>query len=69
MVTHFWGQGLKDAIAFRDLWFCSLPGMEVASFRVFRQPDEGEPELIISGLVMREQKDPGNVPLLAIRAK
>ncbi len=63
-------QALQDAIAVRDLLFCSLPGIDSAlHFGLFRPPVEGEAELIITGLVTRDQEDPSHVPSVAMRAK
>jgi hypothetical protein len=62
-------QALQDAIAVRELIFLALPGINSASIRVFRQPVAGEPELIITGTVTREDKGPRISSSLAMRAK
>ena len=62
-------QALRDAIAVRNLLFCSLPGVNTASLRVFREPDGGELKLIISGTVTREWQANQHISSLAMRAK
>jgi hypothetical protein len=62
-------QALRDAIAVRDLLFCSLPGVETALFRVFRESAAGELELIITGTVSREDLAARHVSSLAMQAK
>ena len=62
-------QALRDAIGVRDLLFSSLPGVETALFRVFREPVAGELELIITGTVSREEHAARHVSSLAMRAK
>jgi hypothetical protein len=62
-------QALRDAIAIRDLLFSSLPGVETALFRVFREPGSRELELIITGTVSREEQPARHVSSLAMRAK
>jgi hypothetical protein len=62
-------QALQDAIAIRDLLFCALPGIDSASLRVFRQSIVGDPELVITGNVTREERGTRYVSSLAMRAK
>jgi hypothetical protein len=62
-------QALQDAIVVRELIFRALPGMNTASLRVFRQPVDGELELIIIGTVTREQEVRQRTSSLAMRAK
>jgi hypothetical protein len=62
-------QALKDAIDVREMLFCSLPGIDAALFRVFRQSVDGSLELIIAGTVSRNQQAAGYVTSLAMRAK
>jgi hypothetical protein len=62
-------QALEDAIAVRKLLFTSLPGVEKALFRVFRESAAGEVELIITGTVTREQQAARNISSLVMRAK
>jgi hypothetical protein len=62
-------QALQDAIAVRELLFSTLPGVETALFRVFRESAAGELELIITGTVTREQQAARNISSLAMRAK
>jgi hypothetical protein len=62
-------QALMDAICVRELLFSSLPGTDTASFRVFRESNAGDLELIVTGTVMRVQPATRNVSSLAMRAK
>lgn len=62
-------QALLDAIAVRELLFYSLPGVDTASLRVFRQSPRGTHDLIITGRVTREDEAPRNVPSTAMQAK
>ena len=62
-------QALQDAIAIRDLLFYSLPGVDTASIRVFRESITSNPDLIITGTVRREQRVSRYVASLAMRAK
>jgi hypothetical protein len=62
-------QALEDAVAVRDLLFSILPGVSSSAFRVYRQPADESPELIIAGTVSREEQAPLNIPSLAMRAK
>jgi len=63
-------QALRDAIRVRDLVFDSLPRMERAVLRAFRSSGAREPpELIISGVAMREAPPVFRVSSLVMRAK
>jgi hypothetical protein len=62
-------QALKDAIGVRDLLFSALPNLSTAAFRVYRRSPGDEPELIIAGVVSREEVAPVTVRSLAMRAK
>jgi hypothetical protein len=62
-------QALVDAIAIRNLIFCALPSVNVASLRVFREAAEIAQEMIIHGTVSREQPPPRSVHSLVMRAK
>ena len=61
-------QALHDALNIRDALFKSMPLVCSARFRVYRQQDEREPELIITGSVSREDVPPPRVASLAMRA-
>lgn len=61
-------QALEDAMAVRKLLFHTLPDVESAQFRVFRQSTPDETELIITGTVTREEPNL-QVLSLAMRAK
>jgi hypothetical protein len=62
-------QALVDALAIRDLIFCALPSVSIATVRVFRESAENGPGMIIRGIVSREQAVPRSVQSLAMRAK
>ena len=62
-------QALQDAIAVRDLLFFALPGVDTASLRVFRESPSEEHQLIITGIVAREQQTSRYVASVAMRAK
>jgi len=62
-------QALKDAIDVRDMLFGSLPGVDTALLRVFRESVQGSRELIIMGMVTRDESPAGYVVSLAMRAK
>ena len=62
-------QALKDAIGVRDLLFRTLSDLETAVLRSYRQSASGSPRLIIEGTVSREQRAPGPVRSLVMRAK
>jgi len=67
--SHISTQALKDAIDVREMLFGSLPGVDTALLRVFRQSAAGSRELIITGTVARDQPPAGHVTSLAMRAK
>jgi len=62
-------QALKDAIAVRGILFRVLPDLYSAALRVYRQSTVGYPDLIITGLVTRDQRAPATVRSVTMRAK
>jgi len=66
---HVSEQALQDAIAVRDLLFRALPDLHSAFVRAYRPSPEGNPELIITGTVARDQRPPVTVRSLMMRAK
>jgi hypothetical protein len=63
-------QALADAIRVRDLAFDALPKVQSATLRAFRSSAAREPpELIISGVAMREAPPVFRVSSLVMRAK
>jgi len=63
-------QALRDAIRVRDLVFDALPQIESAVLRAFRSSAAREPpELIITGVAMREAPPLFRVSSLVMRAK
>lgn len=62
-------QALRDALAIRDLLFRTLPGVNTAALRAFRESATGEHDLIITGAVTREQQVSRYVASVATRAK
>jgi hypothetical protein len=61
-------QALLDAIAIREMLFSAIPQIKEAKFRVYRELEYGR-DLIITGLVCREDKVPPRVSSPAMRAK
>jgi hypothetical protein len=61
-------QALLDAISVREVLFASIPQVQAARLKVYRQQQAGEPELIITGTVSREDQPP-RVSSLAMRAQ
>jgi hypothetical protein len=61
-------QALLDAIVVREMLFRAIPQTREAKFRVYREL-EGARELIITGLVSRDDKVPPRVSSPAMRAK
>ena len=61
-------QALLDAIAFREMLFSAIPQISEAKFRVYREI-ECRRELVITGLVSREDNIPPRVTSPAMRAK
>jgi len=64
-------QALDDAIGMRDMLFFSIPDVNVADLRAYRQSAREPPHLIISGTVTREYPADSvkKVPSLVMRAK
>lgn len=62
-------QALQDALVVRDLLFFTLPGVDTASLRVYRESLGGERELIITGTVSRQAQPSRYVASVAMRAK
>ena len=62
-------QILLDAIAIRNLVFVTLPKIDCAVLRAFRQSAREPPEMILLGTVSREMPDVHRVSSLAMRAK
>jgi len=61
-------QALLDAIALRHMLFSSIPEVREARFRVYRQLESHTRELIITGLVSKDDTPP-QVGSLVMRAK
>jgi hypothetical protein len=61
-------QALLDAIALRQMLFSSIPEIREAKFRVYRQLESHTRELIITGLVSKDDAPP-QVGSLVMRAK
>jgi hypothetical protein len=50
---HASEQALNDAMAVRELLFSTLPELQTAAFRIYREIRSGESELVIAGIVDR----------------
>ena len=61
-------QALLDAIALRHMLFSSIPEIREAKFRVYRQLESHPRELLITGLVSKNDTPP-QVASLVMRAK
>ncbi len=62
-------QALLDAIALRQILFSAIPEIREAKFRVYRKRSSDTHELIITGLVSREDEAPPRISSLVMRAK
>ncbi len=62
-------QVLRDAIDLRTLLFRSLPDMDTAHFRMFRQHPTRQRELVLTGLTHRNDHSARDVHSLTMRAK
>ena len=62
-------QALRDAITVRHLLFASLPDIQTAEFRVYRQQPPKPPALIITGNVSRDDEPPPRLASLVMQAK
>jgi len=62
-------QALKDSIAIRQLLFSTMPNLQSASLRIYRQRTDERMELVITGVLSREAQPPKTVRSLVMRAK
>lgn len=62
-------QALQDSIKVREMLFAIFPEVRSAVIRVYRQPVREPPDLIILGVVCREDEAPRNIKSLVMRAK
>lgn len=62
-------QAVMDAVALRELFFASLPEIERAEFRAFRQEAREPPRLIIVGTVTRDEPAVPRVTSSVMKAK
>jgi len=62
-------QALKDAVNVRALLFDAFPVAESAEVRIFREYDEYRRELVITGLLHRNDNSARSVQSLVMRAK
>lgn len=62
-------QALRDAIGVSELLFHSVPEVQEAQFRAYRQSAREPPDLIIAGKLRREAPSVLRVPSLVMRAK
>jgi len=62
-------QALKDALNVRALLFDAFPDAESAEVRIFREYDDYRREIVITGLLHRNDNSARNVQSLVMRAK
>jgi hypothetical protein len=62
-------QALADALSVRVFLFSALPAVASAHFRVYRQNDGGQRDLIIAGTVTRGDPNHAGVQSLAMKVK
>lgn len=62
-------QALHDALRVREFLLTSIPQIRVASLKVYRPTEWQSRELIIAGLVNREDVPPPRIASLVMRAK
>lgn len=62
-------QALRDTLSVRDALFVSMPQVQRARLRVYRQQQAAEPDLIITGIVSREDEPPPRLSSIVMRAK
>ena len=62
-------QALRDALNVREALFKSMPEVRTARFNVYRTPVAGQPELIMTGRVSREDEPPPRLSSIVMRAK
>lgn len=62
-------QAVMDAVALRELFFASLPEVETAEFRAFRQEAREPPRLIIIGTVSQDEPAVPRVTSPVMKAK
>jgi hypothetical protein len=62
-------QALQDAVALREMFFATIPGVQSAEFRTFRQEARESPRLIVIGTVTREMPAVPRVTSPVMRAK
>lgn len=62
-------QALRDAIQVRELLLRTLPEVNSVLFRVYRHASREPVELIITGLVSRDDQPPAGVQSLVMQAK
>jgi len=66
---HASSQALRDAMEIRKLLFCLLPEIESATIRAYRKAAGKQPDLIITGTMMKEDLAMPRSPSLAMQAK
>ena len=62
-------QALRDALNVREVLFESLPEVRCATVKVYRKKAQVASELIISGIVSREDEPPPRLSSLVMKAK
>ncbi len=62
-------QALLDALSMRKLLFQTFPDIHSAQIRVYRRAEDGGTELVMTGVVTREDEAPPRIPSLAMRSQ
>ena len=62
-------QALRDALAIRQLLFRAIPEIQSARFRVYQHSTGASRDLIITGMVAREDEPSPRISSLVMRAK
>jgi len=66
---NFTMQTLDDALKVRTMLFDTFSGIRTAELRAFRVSPGGEPELVLAGTALRDDRQPAKNISLAMQAK
>lgn len=62
-------QALRDALQVREMLFAAFDEVHSAELRVYRHTAIGDPELVMTGTVLREDEVPARIQSVAMRAQ